>query len=89
MPAGNIPFSTQERTIRELSLDSFWKVKIYSYDDADNLEYLACNTVHSAETDAETWHIWKYTWDESANCTMSEGPLIGSVDGQESLAWRS
>ena len=84
----DIKFPTHEMMLRQLASDSFWKVIVYTYDESDNLIYTACNRIHSAETDAETWYIWKATWDGS-NRIMVEGPLIGSVDGQESLAWRS
>jgi hypothetical protein len=82
-----IKFPTQEMMIRQLASDSFWKVKVMTYDASDNLTYMACNKVQSTATSAETWYIWKYTW-TGANCTMIEGPLVGSVDGQAALGWR-
>lgn len=83
-----IKFPTHELMLRELASDSYWQVKVFTYDISDNLTYLACNRKPLAATSAETWYIWKYTW-VGTNCTMIEGPLLGSIDGQDSLSWRT
>lgn len=83
-----IRFPTHEMIIRQVASDSYWQVKILTYDESNNLLYLACNRKHLAATDDETWYVWKYTWTDG-NCTLMEGPLLGSVDGQDSLAWRA
>jgi hypothetical protein len=83
-----IPFQTYEKLVIDATLNSFWGVRIYTYDGSSNITYLACNKVQSTGTDATSWHIWKYTW-SGGNLTMTEGPLIGSVDGQTSLGWRA
>ena len=71
--------------LEKLASNSYWKDVRRDYT-SGNLDYEALNTVHNAGTDATTWYIWKYTW-VGNNCTRTEGPLIGSVDGQDSLAW--
>ena len=83
-----IKFRTHEEIVRQLLSDSYWQVQVKTFDVSDQLVYLACNTDHGADVAAETWYIWKYTWTGSNN-TMIEGPLLGSVDGQDSLAWRA
>jgi hypothetical protein len=85
----DIKFPTQEMMVRQLASDSFWKVKVMTYDVSDNLTYLACNKVQNTATSVATWYIWKYTWSAGGNCTMIEGPLVGTVDGQSSLSWRA
>lgn len=82
-----IKFPTHEIFLRQLASDSYWQVKIMTYDASDNLIYMACHRKHDTLSSAETWYIWKYTW-VGGNCTMIEGPLIGSVDGQAALGWR-
>jgi len=83
-----IKFPTQEMMIRQLASDSFWKVKIMTYDASNNVTYMACNKVQNTATDVATWYIWKFTW-SAGNCTMIEGPLVGTKDGQASLGWRA
>lgn len=83
-----VAYPTHEMLIRELASDSYWQVKIMTYDVSNNLSYLACNRNHLAATSAASWYIWKYTWNGSGNCTQIEGPLIGTVTGQSSLSWR-
>ena len=86
--AVSIPYKTYEQLVIEATLNTFWGVKVYTYDESNNLIYLACNKKQSAGTDDTDWYIWKYTW-SGTNLTVSEGPLLGSVDDQASLSWRA
>lgn len=83
-----IPYLTHEDALKELLSSSFWPVVIKTYDESDNLTYVACNRRHLAVVTDEDWYIWKYTYDGS-NRTLEEGPLKGAQSGQASLAWRA
>ena len=65
--------------------DCYWKDRRYEYS-GESLIYKGLNVVHKAETTAETWYIWKYTW-SGDNMTRCEGPLTGQWDNRASLAW--
>ena len=88
MAKSPVTFGTNEDAVRDILNDAFWPVIINSYDISDQLIYEARNRKHSAATDEATWYIWKYTW-VGSNCTMIEGPLIGTQDGRASLGWRA
>ena len=68
-----------------VALGAYWHDSIITWD-AGKPIYKAVNRVHDAATDDTNWQIWKYTWDGS-DCIRIEGPLPGSVDGQDSLNW--
>jgi len=71
--------------VEKLLASDYWKDQRLEYSGGD-LIYKGLNTVHKAATSATTWYIWKYTWDGS-DCTRIEGPLVGSWDGNDGLAW--
>jgi len=76
-----------DKNIKVIYVDSstYWKDQRYDYT-SGNLDYKGSNVTHDAATDAETWYIWKYTWNGD-NVERIEGPLIGAWDNRATLDW--
>jgi len=58
-----------------------------TYDVDGNVEYIGRTINHKEPTTAETWEIWKLTYDVNGNLTRMEGPLLGAWDNRASLDW--
>jgi hypothetical protein len=71
-----------------LASDDYFTVKIFDYDESGNIIYMSCNRSQNAETTATDWKIYKFTYNEQNKIAMREGPLSGSYEDRESLAWR-
>jgi hypothetical protein len=50
------------------------------------LKYKSIHGTHKAATSDTGWLNWKYSW-TGTDLTRIEGPLEGSVDGIDGLAW--
>lgn len=57
------------------------------YDANGNLIFEGLALVHKTSTSDEDWYIWKYTYDADNRRIREEGPLEGSWDNRDALAW--
>ena len=69
----------------KIGLDLFWRVRRFEYSGGD-VKYIGCNEILDAETSAETWVIWKYTY-ISGDVSLIEGPITGAWDSRITLDW--
>ena len=70
----------------QIGLDAYWRVKRFVYDGSGKLAYMGCNHKLQAETSADTWAIWKYTY-LGTNISLMEGPITGAWDDRTTLDW--
>ena len=69
----------------KLAADIQWLEKRFDWSSGD-LDYKGFNLTQGAQTSADTWYIWKYTW-SNGNPVIIDGPLIGSWDNRAGLNW--
>lgn len=69
----------------QVGLDLYWRIRRFAYS-GDDIEYIGCNQKLNAETSANTWAVWKYTY-SGGDVSVIEGPITGAWDSRATLDW--